>query len=65
MPEPAKDLIERNLAAALERLRQDLESVALWSAALDGFRQPVPHYEPSDQYLLRPDRKAQSGYART
>ena len=61
MPEPAEDLIARKLAAALERLQRDLECVALWRAALDGFQQPVPDYIPNDQYLLRPDSPAKDG----
>jgi hypothetical protein len=65
MPEPANELIVRNLAAALERLQRDLESVALWSAVLDSFRQPVPDYEPSDRHLLRPQRSAPAGHTQT
>jgi hypothetical protein len=52
MPEPAEDMIVRNLVEALERLHEDLDRVELWTAALGCFQQPVPGYRPGDQYLL-------------
>lgn len=52
MPEPAADAIVRNLIEALERLRDDLDRMELWAAALDRFQHPVPDYHPTDQHLL-------------
>jgi hypothetical protein len=57
MQEPAEGKIVRNLVEALERLHEDLDRVELWTAALNGFRSPVPDYMPSDQHLLRPPRR--------
>jgi len=52
MPEPAEDMIARNLIEALERLHEDLDRVELWTAALGCLQRPVPDYQPADQYLL-------------
>jgi hypothetical protein len=54
MPKQAEEMIVGNLIEALERLRKDLDKVELWAAALGQFRGPVPDYEPSERYLLRP-----------
>jgi hypothetical protein len=53
MPEPAEERIIENLIESLERLREDLDKVELWAAALGCFQAPVPEYQPNDQYLLR------------
>jgi len=58
MPEQAEDLIIRNLIEALERLREDLDRMELWAAALGSFQHPVPEYRPSDRHLIRPPRPA-------
>jgi hypothetical protein len=50
--EPAEETIVHNLIDALERLREDLDRVELWTAALGCFQEPVPAYEPHDRYLL-------------
>jgi hypothetical protein len=52
MPKPAEDMIVGNLIEALERLREDLDKVELWAAALGQFHAPVPDYQPSERYLL-------------
>jgi hypothetical protein len=52
VPEPAEETIVHNLIDALERLRQDLDRVELWTAALGCFQKPVPGYEPNNRYLL-------------
>ena len=57
MPEPAADAIVRNLIEALEHLRDDLDRMELWAAALDRFQCPIPEYHPGDQHLLDPDPK--------
>lgn len=53
MPEPAEDVIVHNLIDALERLRDDLDKVELWAAALGHFQHPVPDYQPGSAYMLR------------
>jgi hypothetical protein len=52
--EPAEKRIAHNLVEALEQLRQDLDRVELWTAALGCFLRPVPEYEPSNRHLLSP-----------
>lgn len=52
MSEPAEDLIVHNLIDALERLRDDLNKVELWAAALGHFQHPVPDYQPDNAYML-------------
>ena len=52
MSEPAEDLIVHNLIDALERLRDDLNKVELWAAALGHFQHPVPDYQPGSAYML-------------
>lgn len=54
MSEPAEDLIVRNLIEGLERLREDLDRMEIWAAALGSFQQPVPDYRPGDHHLLKP-----------
>jgi len=56
MPEPAEDMIVRNLIEALNRLHEDLNRVELWTAALGCFQNPAPEYQPGEQYLLPPRR---------
>jgi hypothetical protein len=58
MPEPAEDMIIRNLIESLERLRSDIDRMELWTAALGSFRHPAPEYQPSDRHLLKsPERR--------
>jgi len=52
MAEPAEERIIENLIESLEQLREDLDRVELWAAALGCFQAPVPDYQPSDHYLL-------------
>jgi hypothetical protein len=52
MTEHAEDMIVRNLMKALDRLRDDLDRVELWTAALGDFQKPVPEYQPRNEYLL-------------
>lgn len=54
MPEPAEDMIIRNLIESLERLRGDIDRMELWAAALGSFRHPPPEYQPSERHLLKP-----------
>jgi hypothetical protein len=57
MPEPPADAIVRNLIEALERLREDLDRMELWTAALDRFQRPIPDYKPADHHLLTSESK--------
>jgi hypothetical protein len=52
MPEPAQEVIVHRLIDALERLREDLDKVELWAAALGHFQDPVPEYQPGNEYIL-------------
>jgi hypothetical protein len=52
MSEPAEEVIVHNLIDALERLRDDLDKVELWAAALGHFQHGVPDYEPGSAYML-------------
>jgi len=52
MSEPAEDVIVHHLIDALERLRDDLDKVELWAAALGHFHDAVPDYQPGDAYVL-------------
>ena len=52
MSEPAEDMIVHNLIDALEHLRDDLNKVELWAAALGHFQEPVPDYQPDSAYTL-------------
>jgi hypothetical protein len=61
MPEPAEDVIVRNLIESVERLREDLDRMELWTAALGSFQHPVPDYRPGDQYLLNASPKRPTG----
>ena len=56
MPEPAEDMIVRNLIEALNRLHDDLDRVELWTAALGYFQSPAPEYQPGEPYLLPPQK---------
>jgi hypothetical protein len=52
MPEPAEEVIVHNLIDALERLREELDRVELWAGALGYFQDPVPDYQPGNEYIL-------------
>jgi hypothetical protein len=52
MSEPAEDIVVHNLIDALERLRDELNKVELWAAALGQFQHPVPDYQPRNEYNL-------------
>jgi hypothetical protein len=65
MPEPAEDVIIRNLIESLERLRGDIDRMELWAAALGSFRHPAPDYQASDRHLLKPSEEHRSRGARS
>jgi hypothetical protein len=52
MSEPAEEVIVHNLIDALERLREELDKVELWAGALGHFQDPVPDYQPGNEYIL-------------
>jgi len=58
IPETAEDLVIRNLIEALSRIHADLERIELLTAALACFREAVPQYQPSGDYLLPPRKQA-------
>ena len=60
MPDAAEERIVQNLIEALEQLRRDLDKVELWAVALGCFQDPVPTYQPGDQYVLPPSPRAAS-----
>ncbi|HUC49487.1 MAG TPA: hypothetical protein VMA30_08885 [Xanthobacteraceae bacterium] len=62
MPEPAEDMIIRNLIESLERLRGDIDRMELWAEALGCFQHPAPEYQPNDGHLLKslPERRQRS-----
>jgi hypothetical protein len=51
---PAEHAAFRNLIAALNRLRDDLDRVELWTAAWTHFQNRPPDYPPNGQYVLPP-----------
>ena len=42
----AAKALSRNLHAAIERVREDVEKVEFWAEAVAEFSQPVPDYDP-------------------
>jgi hypothetical protein len=52
MSESAEEVVVHNLIDALERLREELDRVELWTTALGYFEDPVPDYQPGNEYLL-------------
>jgi hypothetical protein len=60
MPEPAEDVIIRNLIESLERLRSDIDRMELWAAALGSFQHPAPEYQPTDRHILKPSEDRRS-----
>jgi hypothetical protein len=60
MPEPAEDVIVRNLIEVLGCLHEDLDRMELWAAALGCFAHPIPDYQPGDRHLLKAFPKRQS-----
>jgi len=54
MQDQAENVIVHNLIDSLERLREELDRVELWAAALGQFQAPVPDYQPRNDYVLPP-----------
>jgi hypothetical protein len=54
MSDQAEDVIVHNLIDALERLREELDRVELWAGALGHFQDPIPDYQPRNDYILPP-----------
>jgi hypothetical protein len=54
MPNDASNTdITRRLQSAIDKLHEDVHRVEVWAAALTGFTQPVPEYQPNEDFLLR------------
>ena len=51
--EPATDHLMTELRQTLDHMHADLDRVELLTAALLGFAQPVPDYEPIFQHFNR------------
>jgi hypothetical protein len=60
MSQLAEDRIRQHLLDAVERLQEDIAKVELWAAALSGFAQPVPKYEPRGDHLMPRRDRAQA-----
>jgi len=59
--EPVRERIRRKLERAMDHLGEDIERVEFWAAALDACSQPVPGYDPPDQFLLPPNGSGENG----
>jgi hypothetical protein len=46
------------LLDAVERVREDVAKVEFWAAAVSGFAQPVPSYEPDQMRVWLPQEQA-------
>lgn len=47
-----RDKINEGLHDAIAGVHEQLARVELWAAALEGFSEPVPGYEPDRKHLL-------------
>jgi hypothetical protein len=54
----ATKALSRNLQAAIERVRQDVERVEFWAEAVVGFSQPVPDYDRNKGNVWIPSEQA-------
>lgn len=50
--------VARRLEQAIDRAGRDAQKARILAAALCGFAEPVPEYEPLRQHLLRPTERA-------
>jgi hypothetical protein len=55
--DPMRNRINQRLHDAIYGVREQLQRVELWAAALEGFSEPIPHYEPSQRHVLSTDRE--------
>lgn len=51
-----RDKINDGLRDAIAGVREQLARVELWAAALEGFSEPVPGYEPDRRHVLPSNR---------
>ena len=58
----AQQQIVRNLELAISRVQADMRMVEFWTAALDGFSQPVPGYEPDARFMLTPHQASEKSH---
>ena len=56
-----RNRIERNLHEAIDRLQEDLARIQIWASALGSFSQPIPDYQPGDDFVL-PQAKPGTAY---
>lgn len=52
--DPARERINQHLQDAIRGVREQLQRVELWAAALEGFSRPVPSADPLVQHRLPP-----------
>ncbi|MGE3145250.1 MAG: hypothetical protein AB7K35_06660 [Pseudorhodoplanes sp.] len=55
--DPARDRINQHLQDAIGGVREHLRRVEIWTAALQGFAQPIPDAEQAPPYRLPVPRK--------
>jgi hypothetical protein len=53
MVKSVQDKVARQLSDSVDRLQQQAERVEFWAAALTGFAQPVPDYDPEATAVAR------------
>ena len=52
--DPARERINQHLQDAIRGVREQLQRVELWAAALEGFSRPIPNAEPLARHRLPP-----------
>ena len=53
MPRTLQENLARQLCDSVDRLQQQAEKVEFWAAAMAGFTQPVPEYDPETSAVAR------------
>jgi hypothetical protein len=56
----AAKALSRNLHAAIEQVRADVEKIEFWAEAVSGFSQAVPDYDPNKVKVWLPSEQATS-----
>ena len=53
MQKTVQETLASQLAASVDRLQKQAETVEFWATALTGFTQPVPDYDPDSTAVAR------------
>jgi len=53
MQKTVQETLACQLAASVDRLQKQAETVEFWATALTGFAQPVPDYDPDSTAVAR------------